>query len=126
MSCGQNHKYDAYQKASDALKVALVEALNTDEETSTLKELFEHYLGARTRADKASFSASISGDDTVITFGDSFSPCAAASTAVYDWGDDGISLTGNPYASDTIDFTGIGSGVTTVSAGSGVDTIKLG
>ena len=37
MSWGQNHKYDAYQKASDALKTALVAALNSDEETSTLE-----------------------------------------------------------------------------------------
>ena len=28
MSCGQNHKYDAYQQASDALKDALVAAKN--------------------------------------------------------------------------------------------------
>ncbi len=72
MSCGQNHKYDAYQKASDALKAALVEALNTDEETSTLEELFEHYIGARKRADKAANSYSIYGGDSVIDFGDGY------------------------------------------------------
>lgn len=71
MSCGNNHKYDAYQKASDALKNAVIEALNNDEETSTLTALWEHFLGARSIADKASrSSSSIFGDDSVITFGD--------------------------------------------------------
>ena len=84
MSCGQNHKYDAYQKASDALKAALVEALNTDEETSTLEELFEHYIGARKRADKASNSYSIHGGDSVITFGD-MNPIGAADTVAFDY-----------------------------------------
>ena len=81
MSCGQNHKYDAYQKASDALKDALVAALNNDEETSTLEELFQHYIGARNRADKASNSFSIHGGDSVITFGNGI---AAADTVSID------------------------------------------
>tara|TARA_X000000368_G_scaffold243298_1_gene192321 strand:- start:786 stop:1136 length:351 start_codon:yes stop_codon:yes gene_type:complete len=69
MSCGQNHKFDAYQKASDALKDALVAALNNDEETSTLNDLWQHYMGAREIADKASNSFSIHGGD-FINFGD--------------------------------------------------------
>ena len=96
MSCGQNHKYDAYQKASDALKDALVAALNNDEETSTLEELFQHYIGARNRADKASNSFSIHGGDSVITFGNGI---AAADT---------VSIDTSGLGTDTI-FTGIGS-----------------
>tara|TARA_B100000131_G_scaffold304552_1_gene329706 strand:- start:395 stop:751 length:357 start_codon:yes stop_codon:yes gene_type:complete len=118
MSCGQNHKYDAYQKASDALKVALIEALNTDEETSTLEELFQHYIGARNRADKAANSYSIYGGDSVITFGDDFNP-VAADTVQFDY---------SGLGTDTI-YTGIGSGSDVFNVGSGtsgVDTINLG
>ena len=97
MSCGHDHKYDAYQKASDALKLALVEALNTDEETSTLEELFQHYIGARNRADKASNSFSIHGGDSVITFGDGL---AAADT---------VSIDTSGLGTDSIYVTGIGS-----------------
>ena len=116
MSCGQNHKYDAYQKASDALKAALVEALNTDEETSTLTELFEHYIGARKRADKASNSYSIHGGDSVITFGDWFPTVAAADTVQFDY---------SGLGTDTI-FTGIGSDVINIPDATGVDTITFG
>ena len=70
MSCGNNHKYDAYQKASDALKDAVIEALNNDEETSTLTELWGHFLGARSIADNAARSSSSIFGDSVITFGD--------------------------------------------------------
>ena len=97
MSCGQNHKYDAYQKASDALKDALVAALNNDEETSTLEELFQHYIGARNRADKASNSFSIHGGDSFITFGDGI---AAADT---------VSIDTSGLGTDSIYVTGIGS-----------------
>ncbi len=115
MSCGQNHKYDAYQKASDALKAALVEALNSDEETSTLQELFEHYIGARNRADKASDSFSIHGGDSVITFGNDFIPAAQAVEFDY-----------SGLGTDTI-FTGIGSDVINIpEVTGGVDTITLG
>ena len=116
MSCGQNHKYDAYQKASDALKAALVEALNTDEETSTLEELFQHYIGARNRADKASKASSIYGD-SVITFGDVDPSFIAADTVQFDYGGIGT---------DTI-FTGSDNDVFNVGLGSSsVDTITLG
>jgi|TARA_E500000331_G_scaffold56029_1_gene49948 hypothetical protein len=117
MSCGQNHKYDAYQKASDALKAALVEALNTDEETSTLEELFQHYIGARNRADKASNSYSIYGGDSVITFGDGFNPVQAADTVAFDY---------SGLGTDTI-FTGSDNDVFNVGLGSSsVDSITLG
>ena len=122
MSCGQNHKYDAYQKASDALKTALVAALNSDEETSTLEELFQHYIGARNRADKASDTFSIHGGDSVITFGDGFPTAVAADTVQFDY---------SGLGTDTI-FTGIGSDVInipeefTMPTQSGVDNITLG
>ncbi len=121
MSCGQNHKYDAYQKASDALKTALVAALNSDEETSTLEELFQHYIGARNRADKASNSFSIHGGDSVITFGDGFPTAVAAGTVDFDYSGLGTAI-----------FTGIGSDVInipeefTMPTQSGEDTITLG
>ena len=122
MSCGQNHKYDAYQKASDALKTALVAALNSDEETSTLEELFQHYIGARNRADKASDTFSIHGGDSVITFGDGFPTAVAADTVQLDF---------SGLGTETI-FTGIGSDVInipedfTMPTQSGEDTITLG
>ena len=117
MSCGQNHKYDAYQKASDALKTALVAALNSDEETSTLEELFQHYIGARNRADKASNSFSIHGGDSVISFGDGLYPTAvAAGTVDFDY---------SGLGTDTI-FTGIGSDVINIPEATGVDNITLG
>ena len=121
MSCGNNHKYDAYQKASDALKTALVAALNSDEETSTLEELFQHYIGARNRADKASDTFSIHGGDSVITFGDGFPTAVAADTVQFDY---------SGLSTDTI-FTGIGSDVVnipedfTMPTQSGVDNITL-
>ena len=119
MSCGLNHKYDAYQKASDALKSALVAALNSDEETSTLEELFQHYIGARNRADKASDTFSIHGGDSVITFGDGFIP-AAADTVAFDY---------SGLGTDTI-FTGIGSDVINIpedfTMPTSEDTITLG
>ena len=120
MSCGQNHKYDAYQKASDALKTALVAALNSDEETSTLEELFQHYIGARNRADKASDTFSIHGGDSVITFGDGFNPIAA-DTVQFDY---------SGLGTDTIFTTGIGSDVISIpedfTMPTGEDTITLG
>ena len=124
MSCGQNHKYDAYQKASDALKAALVEALNTDEETSTLTELFEHYIGARKRADKASNSYSIHGGDSVITFGD-MNPIGASDTVAFDYsglGTDTI-FTSAADLGNTVDpaVFNIGTG-----APCGADTITFG
>ena len=118
MSCGNNHKYDAYQKASDALKAALVEALNTDEETSTLTELFEHYIGARNRADKASRTSSIYGD-SVITFGDGYSPIGAADTVDFDYSGLGTDTIFTSAANDN-DIYNVGLG------SSSVDTITLG
>ena len=117
MSCGNNHKYDAYQKASDALKTALVAALNSDEETSTLEELFQHYIGARNRADKASDTFSIHGGDSVITFGDGFPTAVAADTVQFDY---------SGLGTDTIFTTGIGSDVINIPEATGVDNITLG
>ena len=119
MSCGQNHKYDVYQKASDALKAALVEALNTDEETSTLQELFEHYIGARKRADKAANSYSIYGGDSVITFGDDFNPVAAADTVAFDYSGLG---TDTVFTTSDNDVFNVGLGITHTQ---GVDNITL-
>ena len=117
MSCGQNHKYDAYQKASDALRTALVEALNTDEETSTLTELFEHYIGARKRADKAANSHSIFGD-TVITFGDDPYPTVGAAEAVaFDYSGLGTDIITTGLGTDTFNVGAIGT--------AGVDTITF-
>ena len=127
MSCGQNHKYDAYQKASDALKSALVAALNSDEETSTLEELFQHYIGARNRADKASSTTSI--------FGSPYTTYAGVSDAtppftMSDVDTDFITTDGVQF-----DFTGIGTDSITTGIGStGIfnigapdeDTITLG
>lgn len=87
MSCGLNHKYDAYQTASDKLKTALVVALNSDEETSTLKELFEHFVGVRSIADKASYSFSITGGDSIIDFS---SMSTATQTGAVDFDYSGI------------------------------------
>ena len=119
MSCGQNHKYDAYQKASAALKTALVAALNSDEETSTLEELFQHYIGARNRADKASDTFSIHGGDSVITFGDGFPTAVAAGTVDFDYSGLGTAI-----------FTGIGSDVINIpedfTMPTSEDTITLG
>ena len=115
MSCGNNHKYDAYQKASDALKTALVAALNSDEETSTLEELFQHYIGARNRADQASDTFSIHGGDSVITFGDGFPTAVAAGTVDFDYSGLGTAI-----------FTGIGSDVINIPEATGVDNITLG
>ena len=46
--------YTDYQNAADAVKDALIAALNNDEETNTLSELWRHYLGLRSIADKSS------------------------------------------------------------------------
>ena len=53
MSCGKNHTYDTYQTAADGVKLAVIEALNIDEETDTLKELWSIYLSLRSIADKS-------------------------------------------------------------------------
>lgn len=57
--------YADYQNAADAVKDALIAALNNDEETGTLTELWRHYLGLRCIADKSSVDL-MSGD--TITF----------------------------------------------------------
>ena len=50
MSCGKNHTYDTYQTAADGVKLAVIEALNIDEETDTLKELWSIYISLRSMA----------------------------------------------------------------------------
>lgn len=72
-------KFDIYQNAVDAVKEAFIEALNTDEETNTLSEIWRHYLGLRAIADKAAVevSESIFGDNLIgdyITFPSSDDP----------------------------------------------------
>jgi len=71
-------KFEVYQTAVDSVKEALIEALNTDEETNTLSEIWRHYLGLRAIADKAvtEVSESIFGD-TII------SPVGAADTVAF-------------------------------------------
>lgn len=82
--------YYAYQSAVDAVKDALITALNNDEETNTLSEIWRHYLGLRSIADKASADFV---EEEILTFNRS---------QEY-WEEDGISLTGNPIgAADTV------------------------
>ena len=65
MSCGKNHAYDAYQTAADGVKLAVIEALNIDEETETLKELWDIYISLRSIADNsAQHSNPLFGGDT--------------------------------------------------------------
>jgi hypothetical protein len=95
-------KFEVYQTAVDSVKDALIEALNNDEETNTLSEIWQHYLGLRAIADKAAtdVSESIFGD-TIIS----------SSNQDY-WHEDGISLTGNPVvAADTVPMDGIMGGM---------------
>ena len=68
MSCGKNHAYDKYQSAADSAKLAVIEALNIDEETDTLEELWSIYLRLRSIADKSAqhSSPSLFGDDTIV------------------------------------------------------------
>ena len=94
-------KFEVYQTAVDSVKDALIEALNNDEETNTLSEIWQHYLGLRAIADKAAtdVSESIFGD-TIISSNQDY------------WNEDGISLTGNPVAAaDTVAFGGIMGGM---------------
>ena len=51
-------KFEVYQTAVDSVKDALIEALNNDEETNTLSEIWQHYLGLRAIADKAATDVS--------------------------------------------------------------------
>lgn len=68
MSCGKNHTYDTYQTAADGVKLAVIEALNIDEETDTLKELWSIYLSLRSIADKsAQHSEEITGNIDIDT-----------------------------------------------------------
>ena len=85
--------YSNYQNAADSVKNAVIAALNNDEETNTLCELWRHYLGLRRIADNASKELV---EDTL-----SFKESQDF------WKGDGISLTGNPgtASSDTITFT---------------------
>jgi hypothetical protein len=90
--------YSNYQNAADAVKDALISALNSDEETNTLSELWRHYLGLRAIADKASKDL-LDSDYIEYKKDQDF------------WNEDGISLTGNPLSgnvgsssSDTISF----------------------
>jgi hypothetical protein len=85
--------YKYYQNATDSLREAVISALNNDEETTTLSELWRHYLGMRSMSD-AAYKDSCHSDDVNPRSNQSF------------WEDDGISLTGNPgtASSDTISF----------------------
>lgn len=84
--------YKDYQNATDSLRDALVSALNNDEETNTLSEIWRHYLGMRAISDAA--------------FKDLYADEVPSRNQDF-WGEDGISMTGNPgtASSDTIDFS---------------------
>tara|TARA_B100000965_G_scaffold67205_1_gene52720 strand:- start:13526 stop:13870 length:345 start_codon:yes stop_codon:yes gene_type:complete len=113
MSC-LNHRYDAYQKAADSLKNALVEALNSDEETSTLTELWEDYLRSRNRADKAvESSTSFFGDTTLND---------ASKSPVFDF-----STTGDTFTISDLDGMNIAAAEVPhhVVGGSGEDVITF-
>ena len=103
MSCNSTYKH--YQAATDSLREAVITALNNDEETNTLSELWRHYLGMRSMSD-AAYKDSLKCDDT---------PRSDQSF----WENDGVSLTGNPgtASSDTISFnfndTIISTGIST-------------
>ena len=45
--------YKDYQNATDSLRDALIAALNNDEESNTLAEIWRHYLGMRAISDAA-------------------------------------------------------------------------
>ena len=115
--------YKEYQNATDAMRNALIAALNNDEETATLQEIWRHYLGMRSISDAA--------------YKDLYSDSDSKSDQSF-WEEDGISLTGNPGAasSDTITFSS-GTDEMIQAAqfvpmgdflygGSGDDTISLG
>jgi hypothetical protein len=116
------NSYKDYQNATDSLRDALIAALNNDEESNTLAEIWRHYLGMRAISDAA--------------YKDLYNDTDSKSDQSF-WEEDGISMTGNPGAasSDTISFS---SGDTFIQAaqmvpmgdyfmgGSGEDTISLG
>ena len=98
MSCST---YKHYQNAVDSIRDALIAALNNDEETETLEDVWSYYLGMRSITD-STFKHIYDGEEDSLTF--------SSTSSVNDhWMDDGFSITGNPGAasSDTIDFTGI-------------------
>lgn len=111
MSC-INYKH--YQNAVDSMRDALIAALNSDEETETLEDIWSYYLGMRSITD-STFQHMHDGED---------------SGSVNDfWMDDGYSITGNPGAasSDTIsmnfsdlNLTGAASSDTVLFTGSAV------
>jgi hypothetical protein len=108
--------YSDYQSAADSVKNAVIAALNSDEETNTLCELWRHYLGLRTIADNA--SKNLLEEDTI-----------SFKTNQDFWYEDHISLTGNPGAasSDTITF-GAAQPVpmtSTIYGGTGADVITF-
>jgi hypothetical protein len=96
--------YNSYQTAADSVKNALISALNNDEDTRTLSEIWRHYLGLRAIADQACADQAMSSEDN-ITFNSS-------SASPFDWGQDGISFTGNPtatvVAADTVAISSLG------------------
>tara|TARA_A100001035_G_C27778748_1_gene500543 strand:+ start:1216 stop:1569 length:354 start_codon:yes stop_codon:yes gene_type:complete len=116
------NSYKDYQNATDSLRDALIAALNNDEESNTLTEIWRHYLGMRAISDAA--------------YKDLYNDTDSKSDQSF-WEEDGISMTGNPGAasSDTISFA---TGEPFIQAaqmvpmgdyfmaGSGEDTISLG
>ena len=92
------NSYKDYQNATDSLRDALIAALNNDEESNTLSEIWRHYLGMRAISDAA--------------YKDLYNDTDSKSDQSF-WEEDGISMTGNPGAasSDTINFTGMSSAV---------------
>jgi hypothetical protein len=104
MSC-PNYKH--YQNAVDSIRDALISALNNDEETENLEDIWSYYIGMRTITDGA-FSHMYNDEDSgsVNNF----------------WMDDGHSVTGNPgtASSDTISFN---FNADTISSGTTGDTV---
>lgn len=104
-----------YKAAVDAAKEAVIHALNVNEETNTLSELWRHYLGLRHIADNHKHV-----DEDTISF--NFDGIGAAQPVnYYDYfgGQDVISFSG-ASSPDTITF-----GDTVIQGGAGTDVLKL-
>tara|TARA_B100000902_G_scaffold396598_1_gene458067 strand:+ start:137 stop:514 length:378 start_codon:yes stop_codon:yes gene_type:complete len=125
MSCGSNHKFDTYQSAADSAKLAVIEALNTDEETDTLEELWGIYLKLRSIADNsAQHSApSLFGDDTIVI--------GSGSTAAYnievDTSNFEVGLSSDfTLAAEPVTISTVGQDVINFGESASADTITFG
>ena len=64
MSCST---YKHYQNAVDSIRDALIAALNNDEETETLEDVWSYYLGMRSITD-STFKHIYDGEEDSLTF----------------------------------------------------------